>query len=151
ATDMVAVLGPDRVYTYASDATRRILGRPPETLVGRTPYDLLPPENHGNFDKLWSQLLAQPGEAIEVEGRMRHADGSWRLLEAAITNLLDDPDVAAVVVNARDITERREAEQALRENEERFRTLVYGSGDVICVLNPDGVITFASPSAARVV
>jgi diguanylate cyclase (GGDEF)-like protein/PAS domain S-box-containing protein len=151
ATDVVAVLGPDRMYTYASDATRRILGHPPETFVGRTPYDFLPPENHADFDRLWEQLLARPGEAIEVEGRMRHADGSWRLVETAITNLLDDPDVEAVVVNSRDITERREAEQALRENEERFRTLVYGSGDVICVLSPDGVITFASPSSARVV
>ena len=60
----------------------------------------------------------------KAEYRFRHADGSWRWVESVGTYLLDDPAVGGVVVTTRDITDRKEAEERLREAEERYRTLV---------------------------
>ena len=62
------------------------------------------------------------GQADRIEFRLRHADGSWRVVEAVATNLLDDPSVEGIVISARDLTDRRRAEAELREAQERFRS-----------------------------
>jgi diguanylate cyclase (GGDEF)-like protein/PAS domain S-box-containing protein len=60
----------------------------------------------------------------KAEYRFRHRDGSWRWIESVGTYLLDDPAVRGVVVTSRDVTERKEAEEKLRQAEQRYRTLV---------------------------
>jgi diguanylate cyclase (GGDEF)-like protein/PAS domain S-box-containing protein len=66
---------------------------------------------------------ARNGDDVDrLEVRLAHADGSWRIIEAVGTNLLDDPTVEGIVVSARDLTERRRAEAELREAQERFRS-----------------------------
>src|SRR5438477_2656355 len=87
----------------------------------------------------------QTGRA-EVEFRVRHCDGSWRWLELTCTNLLHDPDVEGLVLTGRDITERKQAEEALRVSEEKWRALLLNSSDVIAVLGANGKVLYASPS-----
>ena len=65
-------------------------------------------------------------------------------------NLLHEPPVSAIVMNARDVTQRREAEAAMRASERRFRQLVENSWDVFVLLNREGVIEFMSPSVSQV-
>jgi PAS domain S-box-containing protein len=81
---------------------------------------------------------------------MRHADGSWRHVETIGNNLLDDPAVGAVVLTTRDITERQATADALRQSEERFRALVQHGSDMITVLDSDGRVFYASPSAESI-
>jgi PAS domain S-box-containing protein len=78
--------------------------------------------------------------------RWHHKDGSWRYIDAVAVNRLAEPAVGAIVVNFRDDTERRQAEVALRESEERYRTLVEGVRDVIFALSPEGTITSLNPA-----
>src|SRR5437016_14457391 len=78
--------------------------------------------------------------------RVLHRDASGRAVEAVVVNRLGEPAVGAIVVNFRDISERKDAEQALRDSEEQYRSLVEGVRDVIFALSPDGVI--ASPNPA---
>src|SRR5260221_12955781 len=61
----------------------------------------------------FGRLLDQPGRIVTGERLTRHRDGSWRWVDSAATNLLHEPGVQAVVVNARDVTERKQAEEAL--------------------------------------
>jgi diguanylate cyclase (GGDEF)-like protein/PAS domain S-box-containing protein len=79
---------------------------------------------------------------------MRHTDGSWRRVEAVGMNRLDDPAVRGVVVNTRDVTERAEAEAALREEKERYRRLVDVSPEVIAV-HQDRRFVFVNPAGLR--
>ena len=51
---------------------------------------------------------------IELECRMAHCDGSWRVVDSFMTNLLDDPDVGAILLNSRDVTDRRSLEHQLQ-------------------------------------
>src|SRR5439155_381708 len=75
-----------------------------------------------------------------------HKDGSWRHIDAVAVDRLAEPAVGAIVVNFRDVSERRTAEAALRESEERYRTLVEGVRDIIFALSPEGTIASLNPA-----
>src|SRR5439155_160396 len=86
------------------------------------------------------------GAPLAMGLRWRHKDDSWRYIDAVAVNRLAEPAVGAIVVNFRDQTARRQAETALRESEERYRTLVEGVRDVIFALSPEGTITSLNPA-----
>jgi diguanylate cyclase (GGDEF)-like protein/PAS domain S-box-containing protein len=91
-------------------------------------------------------VAAERGRTAACQFRFRHADGSWRQLEAHITNLLDEPAVRGLVVNARDVTEAVEALEAMRGREEWFRSIVQHSWDLVSVFDARAHFTYVSPS-----
>jgi PAS domain S-box-containing protein len=123
ASDMITILETDATIRYVSAAVERILGFRPVELVGTLAFDYVHPEDMEFVSSSFAQALENPGVMPPIEFRLRTADGSWRDVEATRNNLLEDSSVRGVVVNARDITERKEAEERLRESEERFRLL----------------------------
>ncbi|MCK6553974.1 PAS domain S-box protein [Candidatus Binatia bacterium] len=102
ASDMIMIVNADGTFRYLSPAhERRVFGY-------FHPEDL--PAVIGAF-----RAVAQsPGVGPPVEFRVRHRDGTWRVIEAIGNNQLDNPGIQGVVVNARDITGRKAAEEALR-------------------------------------
>lgn len=114
--DALALIGPDAIIRYASPSTVRILGYPLEEFVGHNLFEFMHPDDTARIQRLFAQLMAQPGGVITSSYRYRHKDGRWRWLEASSTNLLTDPSVQAIVGNYRDITEHREAEEELRRH-----------------------------------
>src|SRR5258708_24293455 len=77
--------------------------------------DLIHPDDVEPARDEWAALLRQPGAMSRNEYRVRHKDGSWQWVERVLHNLLLDPNVGAVVSNYRDISERKQAEEALRQ------------------------------------
>ena len=124
ASDIVTLYEADGTVRYASPALERVLGYEPAERVGALSFELIHPDDVARAREAFADILRRPNQSVTVEVRARHRDGSWRHLQAVGTNLLDDPSVGAIVLNGRDITERKEAEEALREAEERYRTLV---------------------------
>jgi two-component system, cell cycle sensor histidine kinase and response regulator CckA len=106
--------------TFVSESVLKILGRRPEEVTGQDSFLQLHPDDVLPMRAVFAKVLASPGQRFLSEARMPHADGSWRLLEVVNTNLLDDPDVGAVVVNFRDVTERKRIAEALRKTEEQL-------------------------------
>ena len=86
----------------------------------------------------------------QVEFRLRHKDGSWRHIEAIAVNRLDEAAIGGIVVNYRDVTERKHAEAALRASEERLRYFVENAQDIIYYCDTAGHFTYVNPTAARV-
>ena len=78
------------------------------------------------------------------------SDGSWRWNEATVTNMLNEPGVNAIVVNYRDITERKQAEDALRESQMKYKNLVETTHDLIWSVDADGRITFLNRAAKEI-
>lgn len=114
ASDIITVLEADGTIRYESPSVERVLGYRPEDLVGKNVFDFVHPEDIRQVREIAGTNLAQGGVIPPVEVRFRRTDGSWRYLEAIANNLLDDPSVGGIVVNSRDVTERRALEAQLR-------------------------------------
>jgi nitrogen fixation negative regulator NifL len=110
ALDLIIVLDREGIVRYASPSIERILGYRPEELVGTSTVERLHPDDIAPITTLLATGSRTPGFTASVEYRIRHKDGSWRTCEAVASNLLDHPSVAGIIVNARDISERRRAE-----------------------------------------
>ncbi len=150
ALDVITVLDADGVQRFLSPSVKRVLGWSPEELIGRTALELIHPDDAPAVATLFASRAVEPGARDSIEFRHAHKDGSWRYLQAVGHNLLDDPAIGGVVVNSRDVTDRRLAEEKLARSEAYFRALVEQASDIITVLEPDGVVRYASPAVTRV-
>ena len=107
---------------YLSPASSHILGCPSDALLGEGIADLVHAGDREHFSKFLDQAEATSGSPVRGVFRLEHASASWRHIELSVVNRLDHPNVGALVVNYRDITDRRQAEvelQAAKEAAER--------------------------------
>jgi len=144
--DAVALVAPDETLLFASHSIERLLGFAPAELVGHPAFERVHPDDLPRVHAVLRDIVASPGTPAGLELRWRHKDGSWRHIDAVAVDRLAEPAVGAVVVNFRDVSERRTAEAALRESEERYRTLVEGVRDIIFALSPEGTIASLNPA-----
>jgi len=143
SSDFVLVLDEHAVLTYASPSVTRLLGYAPEAVVGRPASDFVHPDDLEAVGAEIARVLCAPGTFGEVTYRAIHADGSHRTFEAVGQNRLDDPAVRGIVVNARDITDRRDAEHKAAELTE----ILEASNEVIVVSDPGGQVVYANQAA----
>jgi two-component system cell cycle sensor histidine kinase/response regulator CckA len=143
SSDMVTILAPDGTITYASDSAERIVGYSPHHLVGTS---LLTYLDNGDIDRVRALLQSNGKSSVSgpIEFCLRHADGSPVWLEAVGTNLLTDATIRGIVLNARDVSERKRADRALRESEERYRDLFDNASDLVCMATPDGSLLYVN-------
>ncbi len=114
SSDLILVLDQSGELSFASPASRKVLGLEPEAMQGQLLRSFLHTEDLAPAASFLSDLLHSTHTLIH-QCRLRHADDSWRLLEISGSNLLDDPTVHGMVLNARDISERHRLEDQLRE------------------------------------
>ncbi|SNY46794.1 PAS domain S-box-containing protein/diguanylate cyclase (GGDEF) domain-containing protein [Paractinoplanes atraurantiacus] len=107
SSDLTLVVGADGQVRFATPAARRILGTAPDELVGAALADRVLPEDRPVLTELLTRLAAERGADADAELRLRHTDGSYRWLQVVGVDLTGNPSVAAIVFNARDVTEAR--------------------------------------------
>ncbi len=100
-----------------------ILGYGRDEVTGANVFSLVHPEDRGRLQTEVTTVLQNPADALWGQYRVRDQSGNWRWIEAVIKNLLADPDIQAVVVTYRDITERKRGETALRNANAELRRL----------------------------
>ena len=108
--DLVSILDRDGAGRYHSPSHLRVLGYTPEELNGTNPFALVHPDDVARVAAAFTIGLTGVTSTPRLEFRFRHRDGSWRVLETIAKNMLDDPNIAGIVVNSRDITQRKQAE-----------------------------------------
>jgi PAS domain S-box-containing protein len=113
AIDMITVLDAMGIICYQSPSIERVLGFRTEEVVGRPILGLLGAAEEVFFRQRLEAILAAPGTPVEVEFRIQAKHGEWRTLEGTATNLLEGSAVGGIVLNCRDVTERRKAQKAL--------------------------------------
>ncbi|MCE9565321.1 MAG: PAS domain S-box protein [Planctomycetes bacterium] len=122
--DAIAVMNAEGRTTFVSAAITQLTGRTPAELMGGSTFANVHPDDLTLVQLTFADTLAHPGLHTKAEFRVQTTDGRWIWLEALATNHLDEPAVAGVVVNIRDVTERREVETQFRE----ARTLLEVTG-----------------------
>jgi len=131
---------------YVSPSVNLVLGLNPEEAIGASIFEYIQQETLQLVADDFAKVLQKPGATVQTEIRIQHKDGTWRTLEASATNFLHDPAVEGIVINYRDITERRRVEEELKRQEKHFRALTERSSDVIVVLDKNGTARYVSPS-----
>jgi two-component system, cell cycle sensor histidine kinase and response regulator CckA len=141
ASDIVTIVGENGVFSYASPPVERLLGYEPRELLERNAFDFVHADDIALVAEALARAIQQPGAPQSAEFRFRHRDGSWRVLEAVGQARLDHRGKAQLIVNARDVSEGKRHERALRENKERLRTVIAGAPLVLFAFDKAGVFT----------
>ena len=150
ASDLVSIIGPDGTIRYESEAIERMYGYTVAEGIGTSAWDRVHPDDHARVSAALAGVAANPGMTGSAEFRYRARSGEWRFVEAVGKTLTDDAR-DGIVINTRDVTARRQAEEALRESEERYRALIENGHDIIVILDPEtGRMRYQSPSTERV-
>jgi PAS domain S-box-containing protein len=124
SSDVVTIVDERGRVIYESPAVESMLGYAPGEFAGARRLARVHPDDLDAAVGAVMGLVGRPGESASCEYRMMAADGGWRVLESVATNRLHDPAVAGLVINTRDVTERRETEAALRATTSRLVNLV---------------------------
>jgi two-component system cell cycle sensor histidine kinase/response regulator CckA len=110
ALDIITVLSEQFTVLYASPSVERVLGYTPEELENRSVMDFVRLEDLGIIRTIFSDLAGNPGMQKIAEFHIRHKDASWRTLEAVGRFLGEESAIRGVIINARDVTERKRVE-----------------------------------------
>jgi PAS domain S-box-containing protein len=112
ASDMIAIVGADWTFHYQSPSVARVLGYGPEELIGRPVWELIHPDDRFGLGMMLRAVLdgtgSRPFEGRET--RFRHVDGTWRVLEGVGTRMSGPDGAPVLVLNSRDVSERKRAE-----------------------------------------
>ena len=112
--DNISLLSVDGTLLWESPATSRTLGYAPDEFLGQNIFQLIHPDDLDWASERFASVVQEPGSREQGIFRLRHRDGTWRWTEAVVTNLLHETSVGAIVINYRDISARKQAEENLR-------------------------------------
>jgi PAS domain S-box-containing protein len=149
SADAISLIDARGTVLYNSPSYRRMLGYSEEERRGRNTFELVHPDDRERLSGLLARMLQQPDQVVVPPTRVRHADGSWHWIEGVATNLLAEPGVQAIVVNFRDITQRRQAEEALRESEHLLRMVADSIPALVSYLDQDRRYRFVNQRYAE--
>ncbi len=144
---ITSIVDGDGAYKYISPAINKIAGYNHDEIVGKKPEDFFHPDDLLESEKTILKAIENPGESIPMSiMRGRKKDGSWIYLEGFVTNLLDVKGVNGIVFNARDITEKMQAENELEESRKNLKALFDSVDDFFLIVDLDGNIIQTNPA-----
>jgi PAS domain S-box-containing protein len=117
SSDALFLLDAEGRVTYLTPSSERHLGWKRDQMIGHSIFDFVHPDDRPVVSQRMADVLEHPLRPIMLELRFQHSDGDWRIMEGVGVNRLSDPSVKAIVVNARDVTDRRKLEDQLRQSQ----------------------------------
>lgn len=120
AANMVAIIDANATIRYISSNVVTMLGYQQEEIENRDGFDFVHPDDVLKCRKAFGEVIRKPSVLHRVEARGRHKDDTFRWLYIVAQNLLSEPALSGIILNISDITERKYAEDRLRESEKRL-------------------------------
>jgi PAS domain S-box-containing protein len=149
--DIIYTLTTDGVFTFVSPAWTTLLGHAVNQVVGQPFQPFVHPDDRAKCMVFLKTVIDTGKRQGGVEYRVRHVDGSWRWHTSSAVALRDESGtIIGYQGIARDITESKLAEEAVRESEEKYRSLVENINDVVFNIDLNGTITYISPVAETI-
>jgi diguanylate cyclase (GGDEF)-like protein/PAS domain S-box-containing protein len=147
ASELTVLIDRSAVITFASPASLRLLGYDPQSVVGLAALDFVHPDDAEDAAReLTGRLTGGATAESPSVYRIRHRDGTWWTAEVHIDDLFDDPDIGALLLHLRDVTEQNAYRDQVAVGEQRLRSLVGNSWDVITLHGADGRYLYVSPA-----
>lgn len=140
ATDGIMVVNLEGKISYESPSVAHLLGYGSGNLIGMNSFDLIHPDDLAEIFETFMNGLGNPGKIHHGEYRLKHQNGEWRDFEIVTHYLVEDPTIMGIIINGRDITKRKQAEQALKESERKFHDVIEKSTDGIALSDENGRI-----------
>lgn len=149
SSDILVVVDGTMVVRYVSPSFTTILGFTADDLLGHRGTQLVHPDDARKAQELSRALFEKRDEFAATVLRARDKSGNYHVFDVRARNLLGDPLFGGVIIDARDITEAKRIEEALRESEQRFRKIVETSAEGVGIRDPAGRLTFANERFAQ--
>lgn len=147
SSDILLIIDQEGDIKYCSRSAERFTGYKPEEMMGKNVFDFIHSDDVDRAHRDYSKaLLADDNTLIPNAFRIVHKNGPEVYLDGIGRNLLNNPDIKGFVINLRDITDRKRAEDKLREEQQRFKALAEQSSEVIVLINRDGIVTYENPA-----
>lgn len=152
SSDIIVLLNREGNILYENSVVERILGFKPEERIGRKIFEKIHPEDWVRISGIYNKLFEDENftASQKEEVRIRHQDGNWRTFEIVGNNLVNNNIVEAVIVNLRDITRRKQAEEDLRESERKYKLVAEKINDIVWITDKDFNIIYVTPSIYNV-
>jgi PAS domain S-box-containing protein len=147
--DVITIHDADWFFRYATPSAERILGYKPEDLIGKNPLENVHPDDLPYVLEALNSVIKRSNPGTPTEYRYKLADGTWKYLESVALNLLDHPTINGVILTTRDITERKSAQKALFESEQKYRSLVETTGTGFVIVDESGRVEDANDEYVR--
>jgi PAS domain S-box-containing protein len=147
-SDIICVLDSEGAIQYVSPNVQEVLGYSEQTDTGNV-LDSVHPEDVNTVKEALAHIRETPGKTVVSECRIRDSKGSYIWMETRGKSLLDDSVISGIILNIRNITDRKEAEDQLRESEEKYRNMVELAPDGIATMDLKGVVTSCNTAFLR--
>lgn len=126
-SEIIVMINAEGEVTYVSPSSEKVLGYKYEDRVGKNALEHIHPDDTPGVMAALQKLSEIPGAVDGTKWRHLHADGTWHWLDGVATNLLHDPDIRSIILNFRDITDRKKIEDELLLSETKYKLLFYSS------------------------
>ena len=123
SSEMITIIDNHGIVRYQSQSLKAVLGYKPEDVIDKDVLNFIHPDDIKRLRNVFIKMVKNPDLPLVVEYRLRHRDGSWRSLESTGKNMIHNKLIQGVIVNTRDISQRKDAEYMLQKREERYRSL----------------------------
>ena len=144
--DVIIVVDTETRLMYATPRIHALIGRTVAELLGVAMIDLMHPDDVERTADALASTLAHEGDGTALEVRVRHADGRWIDVELVATSRVDDPAVEGIVVNVRDVSDRKAVEATLREAQSRFEEVFEHAPIGMALADADGRFFRVNPA-----
>jgi diguanylate cyclase (GGDEF)-like protein/PAS domain S-box-containing protein len=147
ASDILIITDESANVRYCSRSIERFTGYKPEEIIGKNAFNFMHPDELKRAADDYAKAIQANDTMLLHNGfRVLHKNGSEVYLDGLGRNLLNNPDIRGFVMNVRDITDRKQAEDKLRDEQQRFKALAEQSSEMIVLVNREGTVTYDNPA-----
>ena len=133
--DILCIINREGNVAYISASVKNVLGYTPEEMRGEYAFARVHAEDLPRAQEAFQLALDHPERTIKMQLRYKSRAGEWRRLELVGNNRLADPEIAGIVANCRDVTDRWRAEEELRDSERQYRLLFHNNPNPVWVFD----------------